>query len=207
MEKIRKDAHIWARDEYDWYVEPHECSRAFFQHEPISGTVWDPACGFGRIVGQASSLNLASVGTDVVRRSELCSQVFDFFSPEAMSFSNEHEDINIVTNPPFGRAEDFVRRALEIVKPGYKVAAVLPIVWLAGFSTKRAWLPRSPLLRVFPISPRPSMPPGRAILEGQRPGNGTKDYCWLVWEVGYTGNPEVRFLNTSRAKKEVLGLI
>lgn len=203
MEKVRKEAHLWQRDTHDWYVEPHECSRALFQRESFEGLVWDPACGFGRIVRQANLLGMKALGTDIVKRGELCESVIDFFSDDALYYARKHTNLNIVTNPPFGRAEDFVLRAIELLKPGQKLAAILPIVWLAGFSSKRSWLPKSPLKRVYPISPRPSMPPGRVILAGQKPGNGTKDYCWLVWEGGFNGHAEVDFLNTSIARAQL----
>lgn len=202
MAKIReKQAHLWERDEYDWYVEPRECSRALFAVEAFSGVIWDPACGSGRIVEQATSLGLKAVGTDVVRRSDICSARLDFLKDNP-----DFKFDNIVTNPPFSEAERFVRRALKIVPEGGKIAAILPIVWLTGFSTKRDWLPGSPLRKVFPLSPRPSMPPGRVIEAGERPGNGTKDYCWLLWQVGYTGGAEVVFLNTSKAREEIASL-
>jgi hypothetical protein len=103
-------------------------------------------------------------------------------------------------NPPFGLAEDFVREAIEIVPRGGKVAVILPLVWVSGFSTKRDWLPNSPLCTLYPISPRPSMPPGRVIEAGEKPGNGTKDFAWLVWQNGYCGEASVRFMNTNEVK-------
>lgn len=201
-EKKKKDAHLWERDIHDWYVEPFECSRALFQTETFQGPIWDPACGFGRIVTQARSLGLEAYGSDIVSRSEFCEFTADFFDMGTVpTFTN------IVTNPPFGRAEEFVRKSIELIPEGGKVGAILPIVWLAGFSSKRDWLPVSPLKKVYPISPRPSMPPGRVIAEGIRPGNGTKDFCWLVWQRGYTGQAEVEFLNTKLAKREVYDIL
>lgn len=191
-----KQAHLWERDPLDWYVEPPECSAALFRMEVFDGLVWDPACGMGRIVEQARAAGLAAVGSDIEHRSEYCKSQSDFldrtFQPE---FSN------IVMNPPFGKAEDFVREALRITPTGGKVAVILPLVWVSGFSSKRDWLPHSPLRTLYPISPRPSMPPGKVIEAGIRPGNGTKDFAWLVWEVGYTGEASVKFMNTNIAKR------
>lgn len=191
-----KNAHLWERDEHDWYVEPNECSAALFLLEGFSGVVWDPACGLGRIVEEAHKANLEAFGSDIVSRAQLCSFEADFLNtlPDR-AFSN------IVMNPPFGLAERFVKRAIEITPKGGKVAALLPLVWVSGFSTKRDWLPASPLKTLFPISPRPSMPPGRVIQSGIRPGNGTKDFAWLVWQVGFSGEAVVRFMNTNIAKK------
>ncbi|MGN6486990.1 MAG: hypothetical protein ACTHLT_04110 [Devosia sp.] len=191
-----KQAHIWERDPLDWYVEPPECSAALFRMEAFEGLVWDPACGLGRIVEQARVANLEAVGSDVVRRSEYCERKSDF-----LQRTFEPNFKNIVTNPPFGKAEEFVREAIRITPQGGKVAVILPLVWVSGFSSKRDWLPHSPLRTLYPISPRPSMPPGKVIEAGVKPGNGTKDFAWLVWEVGYTGQASVKFMNTNTVKQ------
>ncbi len=193
-----KQAHLWERDTLDWYVEPPECSAALFQLEEFKGTVWDPACGLGRIVEQARLAGLEAFGSDIVARSPLCDAESDFLDT---TFKPAFE--NIVMNPPFGCAEEFVRKAIEIVPCGGKVAVILPLVWVSGFSKKRDWLPDSPLKTLYPISPRPSMPPGKVIEAGIKPGNGTKDFAWLVWESGYSGEASVRFMNTNYAKEGI----
>lgn len=194
----QKDAHIWERDPHDWYVEPPECSAALFAMSDFSGVVWDPACGMGRIVESARGAGLQAVGTDIVRRGEICEREFDFLDEDVeLGFSH------IVSNPPFKHSEEFVRRAIDLVPHGGKVAMLLPLVWLTGFSSKRDWLPESPLKTLFPISPRPSMPPGAVVISGQTVGNGTKDFAWFVWERGHTGGCAVEFMNTKKWKKPV----
>ena len=190
-----KQSHIWDRDPNDWYVEPYECSIALFNLEEFSGPVWDPACGLGRIVKSAKMANLDAFGSDIINRSNHCE-----FQKCFLEFKADRKFSNIVSNPPFGIAEKFVQRAIELVPSGGKVAMLLPIVWLSGFSSKRDWLPKSPLLRFYPISPRPSMPPGKVIEAGVKAGNGTKDFAWFVWEKGYAGPPEVGFMNTKKYK-------
>lgn len=190
VEKAR-DSHIWKRDEFDWYVEPEICSEALFIVEKFDGSIWDPACGMGRIINSAHNAGYETVGTDLNPKSSSNHEPFDFLKDEVPI--DKH---NIVSNPPFGVAEDFVLKAIDEVKFGGKVAMILPLVWMAGFSTKRSWLPLSPLRRVYPISPRPSMPPAAVIMSGEKPGNGTKDFAWFVWEKGYEGQAEIAFMNT-----------
>jgi hypothetical protein len=190
-----KQAHLWERDPHDWYVEPYECSAALFSVEEFEGSIWDPACGIGRIVESARSAGFQSIGTDLVSRGPICSRISDFLCREYTP-----EFSNIVTNPPFRLAEEFIREAIEILPSKGKLAAILPLVWLSGFSSKRDWLPRSPLKTVYPLSPRPSMPPGKVIEAGIRPGNGTKDFAWLVWQRDFEGLASVKFLNTNLFK-------
>src|SRR5262245_56964279 len=42
-------AHIWAKAEFGFYVEPEWCSKRLFQVEEFTKSVWDPCCGIGRI--------------------------------------------------------------------------------------------------------------------------------------------------------------
>lgn len=191
----QKSAHIWERDQYDWYVEPYECSLALIDTLGLSGRIWDPAAGSGRILASAKLLGREVIGSDIVRRTPLCEKVVDF-----LSITEPPDFDHIVTNPPFRHAEQFVLHAISLSKNSKTVSMLLPLVWMAGFSTKRNWLPKSPLTHILPMSPRPSMPPGAVIEAGEKPGNGTKDFAWFVWQCGYEGEPKIHFLNTKPFK-------
>ncbi len=196
VQQRKKNAHLWERDDLDWYVEPSVCSLALFNSVKFNGTIWDPACGVGRIIKSAKYVGLQSQGTDIIERSVECQKASDFLSSD---FSPDGP-FSIVTNPPFKLAEEFVHVALGMIPTGSRAAFLLPLVWMAGFSTKRDWLPQSPLRYILPISPRPSMPPGQVIVAGEKPGNGTKDFGWFVWQKGYQGSAEIEFLNTNPYK-------
>ena len=56
------------------------------------------------------------------------------------------------------------------------------------------WL-RLPLRTVYLMTPRPSMPPGKYTAEGNKPGGGTIDFCWLVFEQRFRGEPRMRWLH------------
>lgn len=185
MEAARKNAHLWARHPEDWYVEPEWCSRRLFEVEPFSGQILDPACGLGRIVEAADSAGHPAFGADIVRRSHWCAAEVNFLDtwPE---FAD-----NIVSNPPFGIADDFVKHALRVAER--KVAMLLPTKWMNS-AARGKWLETTPLRRVWLLSPRPSMPPGPVIAAGIKPGNGTTDFAWFVWARGYDGRPEIMFM-------------
>jgi hypothetical protein len=71
-----------------------------------------------------------------------------------------------------------------------KVAIVFPVARLNAAH----WIKGTPLRRVWLMTPRPSMPPGHVIAAGHKPGGGKVDFCWLVWEHGCTGAPELHWL-------------
>jgi hypothetical protein len=174
-----KASGIWARDPHDWYVEPLWASRRLFEEEAFSGPITDPACGMGRIVQSARSLGKQAVGYDVVVRSDVCGMVKDFLADDWFGDSR-----NFVSNPPFAHADRFVKLAIERAQE--KVAMLLPATWHFG-SARAAWLETTPLAAVLALTPRPSMPPGAVILAGAKPGGGTKDFAWFIWQRGHRG--------------------
>lgn len=178
-----KDAHLWARHPEDYYVEPSWVSRRLFDVEKFDGVICDPACGSGRIIESAICAGYLVRGSDIVKRDPSCVFIEDFF------VGNKSLD-NIVSNPPFGVADAFAAHALELAP---KVALLLPTKWMNG-AKRGAWLETTPLRRVWLLGPRPSMPPGPVIEAGIAPGNGTTDFAWFVWERGYEGRPELRWL-------------
>lgn len=44
------------------------------------------------------------------------------------------------------------------------------------------------------------MPPGEVIARGERLGGGKMDYCWLVFERGYAGEPFMKWLRRDRGE-------
>lgn len=206
-EVVRKlDARIWDRDPDDFYIEPEWCSRRLFACERFEGDVVDPACGTGRICVAAAEAGLNVVGTDLRNR---WGSVFppvkrglsptliqqDFLSTDWGYLERRpawwRSPTNIVSNPPFGHAVAFVTKSLEFAQ--CKVAMLLPSKWMYGDKRSR-WLATTPLYKVLAITPRPSMPPGRVILEGIAPGGGKEDFAWFIWLKGYVGAPATGWL-------------
>lgn len=182
----KRKSHLWHRHPEDWYVEPAWVSERLFATESFEGGIWDAACGMGRITTAARDAGLRAFGSDLVDRGGADSQR-DFFSFRRCPF----EAANIVSNPPFRHAERFVTHGLGLVQR--KVAMMMPSGFLQGNERSR-WLEHTPLYRVYFLSPRPSMPPGTVIKAGIAPGNGTTDYCWMIWLRGYSGPAQISWL-------------
>jgi hypothetical protein len=175
------NARIWARADDEWYIEPEWCSERLFAEEPFEGGVYDPCCGTGRVVISALKAGLKAYGSDLVYRG------WDSTPQHFLAHRDTHD--NIVCNPPFDQVPEFARHALKLVR--HKVAMIIPVARLNAAH----WLKGTPLAKIWLLTPRPSMPPGRVILAGEKPGGGKADFCWLVWERRYTGAPEVRWLH------------
>ena len=167
------------------YVEPFWVSERLFQEEQfIGGGVYDPACGFGRIVESAWRAGLAAYGSDIADRG-WSDQPRDFFK-----HTDKHA--NIVSNPPFDVFEKFTKHALARARR--KVALIMPTARLNA----ARWLYDTPLQSVWLLTPRPSMPPGHVIRANGKVGGGKSDYCWLVFEHGYSSHPELKWLHRDK---------
>jgi hypothetical protein len=169
----------------EWYVEPLWTSKRLFEVEDFEGKIHDPCCGLGRIVNMAEKSDYKATGADSVDRGEGY-PVEDFFEQTRM-----HD--NIVCNPPFESMMRFVLAAE--VHSRRKTAVIFPTARLNA----ARWLTDTPLRRVWLLTPRPSMPPGHVITAGGKVGGGKSDYCWLVFEHGYTGKPEMQWLHRDKA--------
>jgi len=163
------------------YVEPFWVSERLFAEEAFEGAIYDPACGFGRIVISALKAGHQAYGSDLVHRG--------WDSTPQNFFASESKHNNIVSNPPFDQIKQFAKHALK--RAEHKVVMIMPTARLNA----ARWLEQTPLRRVWLLTPRPSMPPGQYILDGGKVGGGKSDYCWLVWDIGYQGLPEMRWLH------------
>lgn len=197
----KKKSHLWERQTEDWYVEPRWVSNRLFETEKFGPRVYDPSCGMGTILHAAQSAGYDTCGSDIVEREDV-SLWHEFQLNDFVENGAAFENADIVSNPPFGlcnrAAKDaayddyaYVKRALAQAKN--KLALLLPTSWMCG-GHRSVWLEQTPLRRVLVLGPRPSMPPGHVVLASGKPGSGTTDYAWYVWEIGYRGKPELQWL-------------
>lgn len=199
-----RKSRIFAREKNDHYAEPFWVSERLFEslNLPTDAFVIDPACGWGRIVHAARKAGHYAVGSDIVPRWENSPDVWtgerarfyeaDFFGDWPCGEMRGYVQPDLIaSNPPYARADEFLELALRRTRS--MVALILPATWLA--SARRAKrLAQMPLYKYMPISPRPSMPPGDAILSGVKASGGTTDYAAFVFLKGYRGAPQVEWL-------------
>lgn len=189
----KKSAHVWSRDEHDWYVEPVWTDDRLFEVEGFRGPILDPACGEGRIVHAAHRACLIAYGSDIIQRSKEF-EAFDFLRDD-YPLAGHDCIVDIVSNPPYGVADRFVDLAVE--RASGTVAMLLPAVWHLGDRRSRR-LEAMPLRRIWFLTPRPSLAPG-AVARGMSIGGGTRDFAWYVFVKGFRGHPEVRWLHREAA--------
>ena len=61
------------------------------------------------------------------------------------------------------------------------------------------WLKHLPLETIYLLTPRPSMPSASYIAAGGKPGNGTQDFIWAIFNKRTTASmPAIRWLLRDR---------
>ncbi|WP_421857894.1 hypothetical protein [Oricola sp.] len=83
---------------------------------------------------------------------------------------------NIITNPPYNSAEEFVRKGVELSEK--KFALLLRLAFLEGANRAKTIYSECPPSRVWVFSERITF-----YMDGAtRKGSGTTAYAWFVWD-------------------------
>lgn len=187
-----RSSHIFQRHAHDHYVEPSWTSERLFDVEKFEGPILDPCCGWGTVLTAAHAKGYEVIGSDIEDR-----------RPTDFKFAFRQSNIlapqiywqqfrSIVSNPPFDQLFDVAHRCVELSR--YKAALIFPTRRLNA----ARWLQDLPLRRIWLLTPRPSMPSGDYIKNGGKVGGGTVDFCWLIFEKGYVGSPELKWLHKDK---------
>lgn len=97
------------RDPLELYETPQCATRAIIAHERLGGLIWEPCCGLGAISNLLAEAGHAVVSTDIAERGFGRGGV-DFFAMDSAPFGTSI----ILTNPPYGRADAFIRHGLKL---------------------------------------------------------------------------------------------
>ena len=176
---------IEARGSEDFYATEPKVAELLLEVEPNLNRIWECACGEGHLAEvfrKAGKLNLA---TDIVNRG-YGDGVRDFLDKNLIGYVGD-----IVTNPPYKYAKEFVKKAIEIIPEGHKVCMFLRVLFLESKSRKKLF-EKYPPKTIYVSSSR---------IMCAKNGN-FKDYAasalayaWFVWEKGYKGETVIKWIN------------
>lgn len=167
------------RPENDYYPTPPEATRALLNLEKFSGVIWEPACGEGHISKVLIESGYKVKSTDLVDRG---------YGTGGQDFLKSFDMCeNIITNPPYNIAQQFIEHAL--VRSTGKVAMLCKLQFLEGAKRKKMF-ESTPLKSVYVFSKRLSM-----TRNGEKMKNsGMIAFAWFVWDHEYKGEPVLRWI-------------
>lgn len=113
------------RQSDDYYATEPKATEWLCKIEQFEGRILEPSCGEGHMSEVLKAAGYEVVSRDLVDRGY--GEVADF-----LAIDNQVWDGNIVTNPPYKYAQQFVEKALGIIPEGKKVAMFLKLTFLEG---------------------------------------------------------------------------
>lgn len=172
------------RQREDYYATEPKATEWLCRLEQFDGRILEPSCGEGHISEVLKASGYDVVSRDLVDRGY--GEVADFLAIDNLAF-----DGNIVTNPPYRYAQEFVEKALSIISEGKKVAMFLKLTFLEG-QARRHLFRTTPPIRVWVSSSRL-----KCAMNGDfsSMAGSAQAYAWFVWEKGYKGETIIRWFN------------
>lgn len=113
------------RQREDYYATEPNATEWLCKLERFEGRILEPSCGEGHMSRVLEAAGYEVVSRDLVDRGY--GEVADFLAIDNLEWNG-----NIVTNPPYKYAQEFVEKALSIIPEGKKVAMFLKLTFLEG---------------------------------------------------------------------------
>nr|WP_314662061.1 hypothetical protein [uncultured Prevotella sp.] len=172
------------REKDDYYATEPKATEWLLKLETFNSPILEPSCGEGHISEVLINGGCQVVSRDLIDRGY--GEVADFLSAD-----NTKWDGDIITNPPYKYAQEFVEKALQIIPDGCKVAMFLKVQYLEG-KRRRKMFDTMPPKRIWVSSSRL-----KCAINGDfdnMTGSATA-YAWFIWEKGFHGDTIIKWFN------------
>lgn len=175
------------RQSEDFYATDPLAAELLLQVEELAPKIWEPACGQGHLSKVFEKHGHKVRSTDLVDRGY--GEQMDF-----LFFNNDTWDGDIVTNPPYKFAKEFVYKALDCIRGGRKVCMFLKLQFLEGKERRKLYDEYPP--KVVYVSSSRILCAKNGDFEKMVEGGGSAvAYAWFVWEKGYKGDTIIKWIN------------
>lgn len=147
----------------------------------LNKNIWECACGKGHLSEVLIKRGYIVKSSDIKDRNY--GTIEDFLESKKW-------DGDILTNPPYKYAKEFVEKSLEITSIGNKTIMLLKIQFLEGKARYKLFQ-NNPPKYVYVNSTRQT-----CYINGDmsKKISSAPCYCWYIWEKGYTGEPIIRWI-------------
>jgi len=177
------------RELNDYYATDPIAAELLLQLESFSDNIWECACGAGHLSKVFEKYGYKVKSTDLIYRGYGTGGI-DFLSKT----NNKIWYGDIITNPPYKYAKEFVEKALEIIPEGNKVAMFLKLTFLEGKERKKLFLKYPP--KVVYVSASRILCAKNGNFQRMIDGVGSAvAYAWFLWIKGYNGITELKWFN------------
>ncbi len=172
------------REENDYYATEPIAGHLLLEIEPDLSNIWEPACGEGHLAHVFDEAGKLGKATDLINRGY--GDVEDF-----LLNNKPYHNGDIVTNPPYKYAQEFVEHALSKVDEGRKVCMFLKVLFLESQSRKELFTKYPPKV-IYVSSSRINCAKNGDF---KTYNSSAIAYAWYVWVKGYKGDTIIKWIN------------
>lgn len=160
---------ISPKDSDDFFPTPSWAVDVLLNYEKFKGNIFEPACGTGNISKILKENKYEVISNDIIDRG------YGDFHGDYLSINTIYD--NVITNPPYNKANQFVLHALRFSRN--KVAMLLRLSFLEGAARYSELYAKNPPSKVYVFSKRLTFMP--ETIKGNS-GSGPTAYAWFVWD-------------------------
>ena len=171
------------RESDDFYATDPKAVDMLCNLEKFSQTILEPACGQGHIAKALESHGYKVLAYDLIDRGYGTTGI-DF-----LALDKQNVNADVITNPPYKLAQEFVEKAMSVIAPGHKVAMFLKLTFLET-ARRRELFKKYPPKTVYVASQRIACWPN-----GKPTTQSMVCYAWFVWEKGFSGDTILKWFN------------
>lgn len=176
------------REQNDYYATDPIAIDALLQGGVVlSHNIWECSAGQGHLSERLIELGYEVKSTDLIDRG---------YGEGGIDFLKETEmwDGDILTNPPYKYAKEFIEHAMELIPNGRKVLMFLKLQFLEGKSRAELFKKYPP--KVVYVSRSRILCAKNGDFDAMRAAGGSAvAYAWYEFEKGYTGESIIKWIN------------
>lgn len=165
------------RQSEDFYATSPIAIEKLAEVFPLNHQIWEPACGNGCLSKWMVDNGYDVVSTDLVDRGYGKGGV-DFLKTAEKPFNGAFD---IVTNPPYIRAKEFILHGLELIPEGGRVIMFLKTTFLEGKARKKEIYDITPPRWVYQFSERVLCAKNGDFDYMRKHGGSAVSYAWYVF--------------------------
>lgn len=171
----------------DYYATEPKAIEWLMKLETLNHNIWECACGEGHLSMPLLRGGYSVKSTDLIDRG---------YGEGGVDFLKQTEvfDGDIVTNPPYKFAKEFVEQGLKLVNDGNKVCMFLKLTFLES-KARRELFDNNPPKTVWVSSSRLQCAKNGDFTTYKQGVGTAVAYAWYVWEKGYKGPTTIKWFN------------
>jgi len=172
------------RETNDYYASDPKVAELLLTLESFDNNIWECSAGEGHLSKVFMKNGYSVKSTDLIDRG-FCEGNIDFLSDTITTW-----DGDIITNPPYTLAKEFIQKSLSIIPEGNKVAMFLKLQFMEGKGRKDLFVNNPP--HTIYVSSSRLMCAKNGVFTGE---SSAVAYAWYIWVKGFKGNTTLKWFN------------